>query len=186
MLLAALGAIMQGRPGKTMPRPASHKRIDARASALDYGPLNDRLGYALRRAQIAVFRDFFDAFAEFDIRPGQYSVLTIVERNPGLSQTQVCDALGIQKANFVSVLDILVERGLVDRKPTPKDRRSYALFLTGAGKLLIRKLHRVAEAREQRYIRCIGTESYRRTFTALWALAALDGEQADNVAADAV
>jgi DNA-binding MarR family transcriptional regulator len=169
-----------------MSRPASNKRTDTRASALDYGALNDRLGYALRRAQIAVFRDFFDAFAEFDIRPGQYSVLTIVERNPGLSQTQVCDALGIQKANFVSVLDILVERGLIDRKPTPKDRRSYALFLTGSGKLLIRKLHRIAETREQRYIERIGTESYRRTFAALWALAALDGEQEERAAADEV
>jgi DNA-binding MarR family transcriptional regulator len=172
------------RPGKTMPRPASNKRIDARATALDYGALNDRLGYALRRAQIAVFRDFFDAFAEFDIRPGQYSVLTIVERNPGLSQTQVCDALGIQKANFVSVLDILVERGLIDRKPTPKDRRSYALCLTVAGKLLIRKLHRIAEAREQRYIACIGTASYRATFAALWALAALDDEPEEGGATD--
>jgi DNA-binding MarR family transcriptional regulator len=169
-----------------MSRPASNKRIEARAAGLDYGALNDRLGYALRRAQIAVFRDFFDAFAEFDIRPGQYSVLTIVERNPGLSQTQVCDALGIQKANFVSVLDTLVERGLVDRKPTPKDRRSYALFLTGSGKLLIRKLHRIAELRERRYIERIGTESYRRTFAALWALAALDGEHEDNAATDEV
>jgi DNA-binding MarR family transcriptional regulator len=181
MLLTALHTSVKGQPGKTMPRSTIAKRADTSRSdsaALDYGPLNNRLGYALRRAQIAVFRDFFDAFAEFDIRPGQYSVLTIIERNPGLSQTQVCDALGIQKANFVSVLDVLVERGLVDRTPTPKDRRTYALYLTGSGKLLIRKLHRVAESREQRYIAQIGAESYRRTFAALWALAALDNDGA--------
>src|SRR6267142_2756435 len=50
----------------------------------NYGPLENQLGYLLRRAQIAVFRDFFAVFNEFDIRPAEYSVLTVIECNPGL------------------------------------------------------------------------------------------------------
>ena len=55
---------------------------------INYGPLHDSIGYALRRAQVAVFQNFYEAFAELDIRPAQYSVLTIIELNPGVSQTQ--------------------------------------------------------------------------------------------------
>ena len=63
------------------------------------GPLRDSIGYALRRAQVAVFPNFYEAFAELEIRRAQYSVLTIIELNPGVSQTQAADALGIKKTN---------------------------------------------------------------------------------------
>ncbi len=53
---------------------------------LDFGPLAGRLGYALRRVQIAVFRDFFDAFQPFAIKPAQYSILTLIELNPAASR----------------------------------------------------------------------------------------------------
>jgi DNA-binding MarR family transcriptional regulator len=71
----------------------------------------------LRRAQLAVFQDFFMAFAPFDIRPAQYSVLTVIERNPGLTQSQVAEALGIKRTNFVGMLDALEARGLTERRP---------------------------------------------------------------------
>ena len=82
---------------------------------IDLGPLPELIGYVLRRAQLAVFQDFFAAFAPFDIRPAQFSVLTIIERNPGLTQTQVAEALGIKRTNFVGMLDELEKRGLAER-----------------------------------------------------------------------
>jgi DNA-binding MarR family transcriptional regulator len=101
------------------------------AAGIAYGALDERAGYWLRRAQIAVFQDFFRAFRSFDIRPAQYSTLTIIERNPGLTQTQVADALGIKKANFVSMIKELEARGLARRQPVKGDKRSYGLYLTG-------------------------------------------------------
>ncbi len=103
-------------------------------AAIDYGPLNRRLGYVLRRAQIAVFRDFFAEFEAFDIRPGQYSILTVIESNPGLKQSAVSEALGIKRANFVAMIDELERRGLVRRDAAPNDRRSHALVLTPGGR----------------------------------------------------
>jgi DNA-binding MarR family transcriptional regulator len=182
-LPAGLCPVITPGDSETMSRAGASPDPDgsrAAGEAIDYGPLDNRLGYALRRAQLAVFRDFFNAFAELEIRPGQYSVLTIIEHNPGLSQTQVCDALGIQKANFVSVLDILVKRGLVSRRPTPNDRRSYALFLTTSGKLLMRKLHRISDQHEQRIIDRVGAENYRRMFASLQALTASEDERKND------
>ena len=103
-------------------------------AGVDYGPLDRRIGYLLRRAQMAVFRDFFAAFEAHDIRPGQYSILTVIECNPGRKQGEVSAALGIKRANFVAMIDLLERRKLVRRDPTPGDRRSYALMLTEKGK----------------------------------------------------
>jgi hypothetical protein len=89
---------------------------------LRQGPLDRRLGYLLRRAQLAVFQDFFATFAGFAVTPAQYAVLTLVEANPGSSQAQVADALAIKPANFVGLVRALVARGLVRRAAVPGDR----------------------------------------------------------------
>ena len=138
---------------------------------VDFGPLDRRLGYVLRRAQMAVFRDFFAAFEAFDIRPAQYSILTVIECNPGLKQSEVSEALGIQRTNFVAMVDELQRRGLVRRDPAPNDRRSYALVLTEAGRRLMGELHEVAERHEQRIADAIGAETHRRMFATLWKIA---------------
>lgn len=142
-----------------------------RRAAVDYGPLGRRLGYVLRRAQIAVFRDFFAAFESFDIRPGQYSILTIIESNPGLKQGEVSEALGIKRANFVPMIDELERRGLVRRAATPNDRRSYALVLTARGKRLMPGLHAAADAHERRLVELLGEDATRRMFAGLRKLA---------------
>ena len=143
----------------------------APGGGIDYGPLDRRLGYVLRRAQMAVFRDFFSAFEAFDIRPAQYSILTVIECNPGLKQSEVSEALGIQRTNFVAMVDELQRRGLVRRDPAPNDRRSYALVLTEAGRRLMGELHEVAERHEQRIADAIGAETHRRMFATLGKIA---------------
>jgi DNA-binding MarR family transcriptional regulator len=138
---------------------------------VDVGRLKERLGYVLRRAQIAVFQDFFASFAEHDIRPAQYSTLAIIEANPGLSQTQVADALGIQKTNFVAMIGALETRGLVRREPSPTDRRTYRLFLTPRGEALVGELHGVAEAHDRRIAEVIGQKAFDGLFGPLRAMA---------------
>jgi DNA-binding MarR family transcriptional regulator len=133
---------------------------------IDLGPLPDLIGYVLRRAQLVVFQDFFAAFAPFDIRPAQFSVLTVIERNPGLTQSQVAEALGIKRTNFVGMLDALEARGLTERRQPARDKRSYALYLTAEGAALMRRLKPLIKAHESRMIAKVG-EDGRATLIAL-------------------
>ena len=80
------------------PCAAADKRIGV-------GPLAGKVGYALRRAQLAVFDEIITAFAELELRPAQYSVLVLLEHAPGSKQSDVAGALGIQRANFVALFD---------------------------------------------------------------------------------
>src|SRR5215475_14751218 len=113
-------------------RPSSKTRTrPTRAHAeVDLGPLPELIGFMLRRAQIAVFGEAFRLFSQVDIRPAQFSVLTVIERNPGLTQSQVSAALGIKRTNSVGLLDELERRALAERRQAARDKRSYALYLT--------------------------------------------------------
>jgi DNA-binding MarR family transcriptional regulator len=118
---------------------------------IDMGRMHGYLGYLLRRAQMLAYADFIAELAELDLSPGQFGVLTVIDTNPGLRQSEVSSALGIQKTNFVAVLNGFERRGLAVRKAAAGDRRSYALFLTPAGKALLRRA-RAAQARHEAHL----------------------------------
>jgi DNA-binding MarR family transcriptional regulator len=112
------------------------------------GKMHGYLGYLLRRAQMLAYADFIAELAELNLSPGQFGVLTVIDTNPGLRQSEISAALGIQKTNFVAVLNEFERRGLAVRRPATGDRRSYALHLTTAGKALLRRA-RAAQARHE-------------------------------------
>lgn len=126
--------------------------------AVDLGLIGESMGFLLKRAQMAVFHDFIRTFAVADIRPAQFSVLSVIERNPGLKQSQVSTALSIKRTNFVPLLDGLEARGLVKRKPAATDRRSHALHLTTKGVALMEQLNALWREHEQRVRDRIGPD----------------------------
>jgi DNA-binding MarR family transcriptional regulator len=125
---------------------------------LDLGELPLLSGYMLRRAQFAAFNDFLRYFEDLGVRPVQYAVLTVIDRNPGLKQSQVSEALGIKRANLVAILDALERRGLARREAVATDRRSYALRLTDKGSALMKELRARSEAHEKRLAGAIGED----------------------------
>jgi len=131
-------------------------------AVVDLGLLPGLIGYALRRAQVAVLQDFHRSMAEHDIRPAQFSVLEVIKHNPGLRQTLASFALGIKTTNFVPLLDELERRGLVGRRPIAGDRRAKGLFLTPRGSDLTARLEQLAGEHEARLVARIGAEDKAR------------------------
>ena len=129
-----------------------------RREPLKLGVLNDHLGYFIRRLQIWVFQDFMRALAQVDIRPAQYSVLVIIDANPGLSQSDIAEFLGIERARLVHLLDRLERRGLTERRASPKDRRSHALYLTREGQRALKKIKSLAAVHETQLAAKLGPE----------------------------
>src|SRR3954447_17052821 len=125
---------------------------------LDIGVLNEHLGYFIRRLQVWVFQDFIRTLAPVDIRPAQYSVLVVIATNAGLSQSDLADRLGIERARLVRVLDKLERRGLTQRLASPTDRRSHALRLTREGQKLLKRATMLAATHEAKLIEKLGPE----------------------------
>jgi DNA-binding MarR family transcriptional regulator len=136
------------------------RRTDLDEIGLD--ALVGHAGYAVRRFQIWIFQDFIKTLGEVDIRPTQYSVLTVIGANPGLSQMAVAKRLGIERARLVHLLDSLEQRRLVKRTKSKTDRRSHALHLTAQGETALAKFRRLAAEHERHVEDRIGKANRER------------------------
>lgn len=126
------------------------------ADTADIPVLEAIIGYQLRRAQLYVFQDFLDSFAHMKLRPAEFSVLSVMARQPGLKQTEIAEELGIKRANFVALMDRLEQRGVAERRKSGGDKRSHSLHLTPEGVEFVREMMSVWNAHEQRLVDKLG------------------------------
>lgn len=139
-------------------------------AALDLGILPELIGYHLRRAQVHLFADFARTMAEVQMTPGQFGVVSLIGANPGLTQSALARAVGIERSTMVAVIDTLQGRGLVERKPSPLDRRSYALVLTPDGERLMERLLPMVRAHERNVARNLSAADKERLIELLMRL----------------
>jgi DNA-binding MarR family transcriptional regulator len=111
------------------------------------GLLPGLLGYRLRRAQQAVFRDFAATIPE--LSPGRAGILLLVEANPGITQGRLAQAVSLDRSTMVGVVDALEGKGLIARR-RGQDRRTNGLWLTAAGRTLVSRLKRRIQMHERR------------------------------------
>jgi len=102
--------------------------------AVDVGPLRDSLGFLLRMAQLQTFEHYFTELRDFELKPGEFSVLTLIMSNPGIRQGLLAQRLMIKRAHMTKLIRSLEERGYVARTIPDEDRRSVTLRLTSQGR----------------------------------------------------
>lgn len=118
--------------------PADHE------PRIDTSYLETLLGYNARRAALAVITVFLQRMAPYGLRPVDFSVLTLIAHNPGITSRQLCTALDILPPNLVGMIKSLDRRGLIERKPHPTDGRAQGLHLSPAGIKLQKAAQRTA------------------------------------------
>jgi DNA-binding MarR family transcriptional regulator len=111
---------------------------------VDTAFLESLLGYNARRASLAVIEVFLERMAPYGLRPVDFSVLSLITHNPGITSRQLCTALGILPPNLVGLVGGLEKRELIQRRPHPHDGRAMGLHLTAAGQKLMRDAERTA------------------------------------------
>ncbi|MCW8952032.1 MAG: MarR family transcriptional regulator [Rhodospirillales bacterium] len=117
---------------------------------IDFGILPELVGYHIRRAQVAVFGDFATAMADRQITPGQFGILELVGKNPGLSQSALARAVGVERSTMVAVINDLEQRDFIRREPSTVDRRSHAIVLTREGGKTLLVLEQIVREHDQR------------------------------------
>lgn len=96
-------------------------------------------GHLIRRAQqrhLALWQEHVST----DVSSVQYAALTILERSPGASQSDLGAELDLDRSTIADLVARMERHGLIERIPHPSDRRRYALSLTDAGSAELRRL----------------------------------------------
>ena len=106
------------------------------------------VGFLLSQLGSANARWFHDTLVPLGIEPRQFAILRFVSEEEGRSQQALGEALGIAPSRMVALIDELEERGLVERRPNPSDRRARALHVTADGRRLLAAAMKRALAHE--------------------------------------
>ena len=128
--------------------PTADPKPTPSVDEVDTRYLETLVGYNARRAALALIGVFMVRMAEYDLRPVDFSVASLILHNPGITSRQLCSALGILPPNLVGLLNTLEKRRLITRRPHPNDGRASGLHPTPEGAALIRAAESAASELE--------------------------------------
>jgi DNA-binding MarR family transcriptional regulator len=122
--------------------------VSSNVEKIDTSYLESLLGYNARRAAVEIIGLFLKRMAVYDLRPVDFSVLSLITHNPGISSRQLCTALNILPPNLVGMINTLEKRELIVRKPHPSDGRIVGLHLSDVGSKLMKDAEQTAKLLE--------------------------------------
>lgn len=139
---------------------------------VEYGALDGLVGYAVRRAQLHIYEDFVRSLQAWNITPPRFSALTVIAHNPDLKLTELANILGVARSGAVLLVDTLEDMGMVERQPSPKDRRAFRLVLTAKGATTLEEITQAVTAHDARVTAHLSVEERQTLLTLLNKLAA--------------
>ena len=107
------------------------------------------LAFLLSQVGIHASRRFAERINAVDLNPPLFRVLNLVAAGEGQSQQAIGAAIEIPASRMVALVDELEQRGLVERRPNPDDRRVRALYLTPKGKRCLARGRKIAAEHER-------------------------------------
>ncbi|MEQ1660590.1 MAG: MarR family transcriptional regulator [Hylemonella sp.] len=122
---------------------------DTAIEQVDTSYLESLVGYNARRATLVIVDAFLRNMAVYGLRPVDFSVLSLIAHNPGITSRQLCTTLNIQPPNLVGMINQLQRRELITRRPHPHDGRAMGLHLTVAGKKTVKQAEVTASELEE-------------------------------------
>jgi DNA-binding MarR family transcriptional regulator len=151
---------------KAASSPPPARPSDTAVEKVDTSFLESLVGYNARRAALSVIAVFLDRMAPFGLRVVDFSVLTLIAHNPGITSRQLCAALDILPPNLVGMIKDMEKQGWVEKREHPTDRRAQGLHLTEQGQRLQGEAQAVVASLESEAITHL-TESERATLLRL-------------------
>ena len=132
------------RPGGRSKKTSTGLPNVSAVDQVDTSYLQTLLGYNARRAALTIIEGFLERMADFGLRPVDFSVMSVIQHNPGVTSRQLCAALNLLPPNLVGLIQSLEARGLIHRLPHPTDGRAMGLHPTPEGAALMQQAEQAA------------------------------------------
>jgi DNA-binding MarR family transcriptional regulator len=133
--------------------------------------LGRRASFLLSQIGARSADSFAERLAPLGLRPSEFGLLVALSAGQGASQQQLADGIGVHRNAMVGLVDSLEERGLVERRPHPSDRRAHAIHLTTAGRDVLRRAERLADQQEADLLKALTPDERARLVESLQRLA---------------
>ena len=146
---ANLGAERADVFSKRAQSPPEVAADDGGASPLAADKAPQNVAFLLSQVGIHASACFATRLAEVGLVPPLFRVLNLVDAAEGRSQQEIAKAVQAPPSRMVGFVDELEQRGLVERRADPGDRRVRALYLTAAGREALARGREVARQHEE-------------------------------------
>ncbi|TMK28015.1 MAG: MarR family transcriptional regulator [Actinobacteria bacterium] len=123
-----------------------------------------RLGWAIKDRSIG-------AYEATGLSPYHHAVLAVLDEGPPETQAMIADALGYDRSHLVGLLDELEERGLIERRRDPSDRRRHLVKLTPEGKRTLNRFRAIAKSVDDEFFAPLDAEQREALHALLLQLA---------------
>ena len=131
------------------------------ATALKAGPPKEFLessGYLMKRLGMMMKERSVGALEPSGLTPYHHAVLALLAEQPRETQGMIADALGFDRSHLVGVLDELEQRGLIERRRDPEDRRRHLVSLTADGRDALERMQAVSKEIEAEFLAPLDAE----------------------------
>jgi DNA-binding MarR family transcriptional regulator len=139
-----IGAAWDGWQNGAMTVPSP----DNKQKPIDSSVLESFVGYNARRASLVIIDVFLKRMAVHDLRTVDFSILSLIAHNPGITSRQLASSLSLLPPNVVGLVNAIEKRGLIKRQPHPLDGRAVGLHLTAKGEKFVAEAEKTAERLE--------------------------------------
>ena len=112
----------------------------------------EKPGHLIRRLQQISFALFMDETRDFEITPVQYSAILAIDNHPGIDQTALCNIIAFDRSTIGDVVTRLERKKIIKRIPGVDDRRTKRLYITSAGRKLIRNIEPAVQLTQKRIL----------------------------------
>jgi DNA-binding MarR family transcriptional regulator len=109
-------------------------------------------GYLFRRMQQIAVSIFMEECKAFDLTPVQYAALIAIHTHPGIDATRLSAVIAFDRSTLGSVIERLLAKDYIERKPAPEDKRIKLLYLTKPGAALLKEIIPVVERAQARML----------------------------------
>lgn len=117
-------------------------------------------GYQIQRAHLLIDTDARAALAAYDLSPAKMTALVLIRDNPGCDQTALGKALSINRSSAMKLVNILADRGLVERRPG-RDLRTNGLWLLPEGETTVTAMLDAVRQSDERMTERLNAEESR-------------------------
>ena len=133
-------------------------------------------GYLFRRMQQIAVSIFVEECRAHDLTPVQFAALVAIHTHPGIDATRLSSVIAFDRSTLGNVIERLETKKLIERKPSPDDKRVKLLHITRPGATLLRDISPSVDHAQLRMLQPLKAADRKALMTLLAQLVDLNNE----------